>query len=70
MSKIKIEPSLLGRAVKGDKLAIRSMFENFISDDDDIVDVQYFGSHGLFKTRCFVCLSGKKIASIQYGPFG
>lgn len=71
MAKIKIEPTLLKKAVLGDKTAIKTMFQNFISEDETIIDVQYLGSYGfLFKTKSFVCISDKKIASLQYGPYG
>ena len=51
--------------------AIKTMFQSFISEDESILDVQYLGSYGfLFKTRSFVCVSDRKIASMEYGPFG
>ena len=48
MAKIKIEPTLLKKAVLGDKTAIKTMFQNFISEDETIIDVQYLGSYGFF----------------------
>ena len=71
MAKIKIQSTVLKRAVLGDKAAIKTMFQSFISEDESILDVQYFGSYGfIFKTRSFVCVSDRKIASMEYGPFG
>lgn len=71
MAKIKIESTLLKKAVLGDKIATKTMFQNFFSEDETIMDAQYFGSYGfLFKTQSFACISDKKIASMQYGPFG
>lgn len=71
MAKIKIQSTVLKRAVIGDKAAIKTMFQSFISEDESILDVQYLGSYGfLFKTRSFVCVSDRKIASMEYGPFG
>ena len=70
MAKIKIQSTVLKRAVLGDKAAI-TMFQSFISEDESILDVQYLGSYGfIFKTRSFVCVSDRKIASMEYGPFG
>lgn len=71
MAKIKIQSTVLKEAVLGDKSAIKTMFQNFVSEDDSIVDVQYLGSYGfIFKTKSFVCLSERKIGSLEYGPFG
>lgn len=71
MSKIKIQSTLLKKAILGDKPSIKSMFQNFISEDDSIIDVQYLGSYGfLFTTKSFVCISDRKICSMEYGPFG
>ena len=71
MAKISIQSTVLKKAVHGDKVAIKTMFQNFVSEDETIMDVQYLGSYGfLFKTKSFVCISDRKIASIEYGPFG
>ena len=71
MAKIKIQSTVLKRAVLGDKAAIKTMFQSLISEDESILDVQYLGSYGfIFKTRSFVCVSDRKIASMEYGPFG
>ena len=71
MAKISIQSTVLKKAVLGDKTAIKTMFQNFVSEDETIMDVQYLGSYGfLFKTKSFVCISDRRIASMEYGPYG
>ena len=71
MAKISIQSTVLKKAVLGDKTAIKTMFHNFVSEDETIMDVQYLGSYGfLFKTKSFVCISDRRIASMEYGPYG
>lgn len=71
MAKIQIQSTFLKKAVLGDKSAIKTMFLNFVSEDETIIDVQYLGSYGfLFKTKSFVCVSDRKISAMEYGPFG
>lgn len=71
MGKIKIESSIIDRATNGDKEAIKAMFETFISDDETIISVEYLGKLGiLFPTKSFVCVTDKRVASMEYGPFG
>lgn len=71
MAKISIKSSVIKRACCGDKTALQIMFQNFVSEDETIIDVQYLGNYGfLFKTKSFVCISDKRIASMEYGPFG
>lgn len=71
MAKIEIQSSLLKRATNGEKSAIKEMFQNFTSEDETIMDVQYFGDYGfLFKTKSFVCITDKRVAALEYGPFG
>lgn len=70
MAKIQIQSTVLKKAVLGDKSAIKTMFLNFVSEDETIIDVQYLGSYGfLFKTKSFVCVSDRKISAMEYGPF-
>lgn len=71
MSKVKFESSVLQQAVNGNKEAITKMFQSFLGKEEQILDVRYFGSHGILfnKTRSFVCLTDKRIATIQYGSF-
>lgn len=72
MSKINFESSLINSAVMGDKASITTMFRSFIGNEEQILDVCYFGSYGILltKVRSFVCLTDKRIATIQYGSFG
>lgn len=71
MAKIEIQSSLLKRATNGEKNAIKEMFQNFVSEDETIMEVQYFGDYGfLFRTKSFVCITDKRVASLEYGPFG
>ena len=71
MSKVKFESSVLQQAVNGDKEAITKMFQAFLGTEEQILDVRDFGSHGLLmnKTRSFVCLTDKRIATIEHGSF-
>ena len=56
MSKVKFESSVLQQAVNGNKEAITKMFQSFLGKEEQILDVRYFGSHGILfnKTRSFV----------------
>ena len=71
MSKVKFESSVLKQAVNGNKEAIIKMFQAFLGTEEQILDVRYFGSHGFLmnKTRSFVCLTDRRIATIQHGSF-
>ena len=47
------------------------MFQSFMGDDETIISVEYLGKYGVFfKTKSFVCITDKKVASLEYGPFG
>ena len=71
MPKIEIEKSIVSRAVQGDKEAMKAMFMPFLQEDDAIVSVEYLGKYGIFfTTKSFVCVTDKKVASMEYGPFG
>ena len=71
MSKVKFESSVLKQADNGNKEAIIKMFQAFLGTEEQILDVRYFGSHGFLmnKTRSFVCLTDRRIATIQHGSF-
>ena len=71
MGKVKFESSVLQQAVNGDKEAITKMFQTFLGTEEQILDVRYFGRHGFLmnKTRSFVCLTDKRIATIEHGSF-
>lgn len=71
MAKITIDKSVVKQATNGSKEAIKTMFQSFMSVDETIVSVEYLGSLGLFfTTKSFVCITDKKVATMQYGPFG
>lgn len=67
---IKINTSIIKQATAGDKDAIKSMFSTFLAEDENIISVEYLGSYGVFfTTKSFVCLTDKKVAVLEYGPF-
>lgn len=71
MAKIEIDKSVVTKAKEGDQVAIKQMFSTFLGEDETIVTVDYLGKYGVFfPTRSFVCLSDKKVAVLEYGPFG
>lgn len=71
MSKIIIKKTIVKQATTGNKEAIKAMFQTFIADDETIISVEYLGKYGVFfTTKSFVCITDKKVASLQYGPFG
>jgi len=69
---IKIEPSILSRAIENDKEALLMMFRQFIPEDEDIYYVQYLGLQGLWGigTRSFACLTERRVADITVARFG
>lgn len=72
MAKVKFDSSLVDQAIQGDKQSISTMFYSFIGNEEQIIEARYFGSHGflLNKIRSFVCLTDKRVASIQLGRLG
>lgn len=71
MAKIQIEGSIVKQATLGNKKAIKAMFQTFMAEDETIISVEYLGSYGaFFTTKSFVCITDKKVASMEYGPFG
>ena len=70
MGKIQIDGSIVKQATYGNKEAIRAMFQTFMAEDENIISVEYLGSYGVFfTTKSFVCITDKKVASMEYGPF-
>ena len=69
---IKIESSILSRAINNDQEAIVMMFKQFIPEDEDIYYVQYLGLQGLWGigTRSFACLTERRVADITVARFG
>lgn len=71
MAKIQIGGSIVKQATFGNKEAIKAMFQTFMAEDETIISVEYLGSYGIFfTTKSFVCITDKKVASMEYGPFG
>lgn len=71
MAKIQIDGSIVKQATLGNKEAIKAMFQTFMAEDETIISVEYLGSYGVFfTTKSFVCITDKKVASMEYGPFG
>lgn len=71
MAKIEIKRNVVAKAKAGDYAAMQEMFAPFLGEDETILSVEYLGKYGvIFGSHSFVCLSDKKIAALQYGPFG
>ena len=68
---IRISSSLLKRASKDNQDAIRTMFQQFIPEAEEICLVRYLGLQGLwgFGNREFVCLTDRRVADITVGRF-
>lgn len=70
MGKIKIESSIIEQAKSGNKEALKKMFQTFLAEDENIISAEYLGCYGIFfTTKSFVCITDKKVASLEYGPF-
>ncbi|WP_088893800.1 hypothetical protein [Leptolyngbya ohadii] len=69
---IRIETSLLQRAVEDDQQALIVMFKQFISEDEQCYFLQYLGIEGFwgFGVRSFGCLTDRRVATIQVGFLG
>jgi hypothetical protein len=69
---ITVERSLLSRAKSNDTRAIATMFQQFLSPDEEISSVEYTGVKGLWGlgTHCFACVSNRRLAALQVGLFG
>jgi hypothetical protein len=70
---IKVKASILKRAISNDQEAIKLIFKQFISEEDeDYYFTEYFGVEGLwgFGTHSFVCLTNLRIATICISPIG
>lgn len=69
---ITVEQSLLDRAKANDTQAIVSMFQQFLSPDEDIYFAEYCGVQGFWGlgTHCFACLTNRRLAALQVGIFG
>lgn len=68
---IKIQQSLLRRAVNNDAEALSLMFHQFIPPDEEIKFVEFLGINGFwgFGQRSFACVTDRRIAALKVGAF-
>lgn len=69
---IRVERSVLDRAKANDVEAIASMFQQFVSHDEEIYFAEYCGVEGFwgFGTHCFACLTNRRLSALKIGFFG
>lgn len=69
---VKIQPSLLERAIGNNPEALEIMFKQFIPEDEEINISQYLGIKGLWGigAHSFTCLTHRRVADISVGRFG
>jgi len=69
---IRVEASILQRAKANDVQAITTMFQQFVSPDEEIYFAEYCGVQGLWGLgrHCFACLTNRRVASLTVGLFG
>lgn len=69
---IRLEASLFDRAKANDQGAVVTMFQQFMSPDEDVYFAEYCGVLGIWGigTHCFACLTNRRIAALQVGLFG
>ena len=70
--RLEIESSLLERAKNDDEDAIRTMFKQFIPDDERILFAAYLGVHGMWWVgkHSFALLTNRRLASLRVGSWG
>ena len=69
---IRIQKSVLQRAIHDDPEALEAMFRNFIPPDEDLKTVSYLGTQGIWGlgTHSFACLTHRRGAGLTVGSFG
>ncbi len=69
---LKIQSSILSRAINNDSEALFTMFKQFIPENEKIYYTQYMGRKGLWfiGTHSFACLTDRRVADISIGAFG
>jgi hypothetical protein len=69
---LRIEKSLLDRGKAGDRVAIESMFRQFLPEEEELLLADYFGVQGLWWVgrHSFACLTNRRVASIMVGAWG
>lgn len=68
-SQISIQASLLDRAKASDPEAIATMFRQFLSDGEHVIEVEYLGVRGIwvFGENCWACLTDRRVACLRVG---
>lgn len=68
---IKVEKSILRRAIENEPEALSVMFRQFIPPNEEIQFAEYLGIEGFWGIgkRSFACVTDKRIASLQVGAF-
>ncbi|GJQ30209.1 MAG: hypothetical protein HBSAPP03_20930 [Phycisphaerae bacterium] len=68
-SQITIQTSLLDRAKASDPDAIATMFRQFLSEGEQVVEVEYLGVRGIwvFGEHCWACLTDRRVACLRVG---
>ncbi|MGY1672952.1 hypothetical protein [Geodermatophilus sp. SYSU D00710] len=69
---LRIEPSLLDRAKRGDRSAIDTMFGQFLPPGETVRDSDYLGVLGMwgFGTHSFAAVTDRRIATLRVGLLG
>jgi len=69
--RIRVEGTLLERAIGNDEEAIQTIFNQFIENGETFFQAQYYGYFGFWFVgfHSFCCLTDKRIAVIRIGPF-
>jgi len=69
---IKIQESILKRAIADDQQALVVMFKQFVSEDEQCYFLEYLGIEGFwgFGTHSFGCLTDRRVATVRVARFG
>lgn len=72
---LKINPNVFNASVNGNEEAIKTMFQQFISEDENIEEIlylKYLGLKGLWGigVHSFICLTNRRIADLTVGRLG
>lgn len=70
--RIRIAPDLLKRAREHDELAIVTLFSRFIPSEEQIVEVEFLGSQGLWGLgpHSFACVTARRVSALKVGAVG
>lgn len=69
---INIDSSLLSRAKLNNPDAIKTMFRQFIPEDEELLFAEHLGVQGMWWVGrdSFACLTNRRICSMMVGPWG